>query len=80
MWLDTQANTLHRDDLHAHNGTYRAENTRKQPGGAQRGERGVDLLSTPLFVTHCNTQQAIILIYVTPSAEYTQLKTGILSI
>lgn len=59
---------------------YSAEDKHKQLGRAQRGDIGVDLLSTALFVTHCNMQKAIIFIYVTPSAEYTQLKIGILYI
>lgn len=61
--LDSQANTF---NLYAHNGTYSAEDKHMRPGRAQRGDRGVDLLSTALFVTHSNTQQAITFIYVTP--------------
>lgn len=51
----------------------------KLPGRAQRGDRGVDLLSTALFVTHCNTQQAIAFIYITLSAGYTKFKIVILT-
>lgn len=74
---DLTLNIFNHDDVNAHNRMYKAEDKHEQPAGAQRGERGVDLLLTALFVTHCNTQQAIILIYVTPSAEK---KIGILSI
>ena len=80
----TQVDTFHGGDLHAHNGTHGAGDKHEQPGRGRGKDTGVGLLSTVAFVTHththCNTQPAIMFIYVTPSAEYTELRSGILYI